>query len=329
MAGRAEQNVIGGITLVTGPEEFFAERAITGVVTAVRSADSEAEVSEALGSQLGADSLGELAAPSLFSSTRCVIVRRIEDLPEESVAGILSYAAAPADDVALVLVHSGGQKGTGVLTKLRKLSSVTEIKTAPLKGREFAGFVAAELRSHKVRIDEDAAEQLVRAIGQDTRGLAAAASQLVADFNGAQITLEMVKQYFGGRAEAKSFAIADAAVAGQTAHALEELRWALTTGTAPVLVTSAVAASLRGLIRLRSAPRGMREADLAREVGVPPWKLRDLRSQARAWDDQGLGRAVRLVARADADIKGQSGDAGYALERMVLGVTWSRSQAAG
>ena len=59
--------------------------------------------------------LGELAAPSLFSSIRCVVVRGLEDLPEESVDGLLDYAAAPAEDVALVLVHGGGPKGSGLL----------------------------------------------------------------------------------------------------------------------------------------------------------------------------------------------------------------------
>ena len=47
---------------------------------------------------------------------------------------------------------------------------------------------------------------------------------------------------------------------------MEELRWALDRGTAPVLITSAVAGGLRSLARFKSAPRGMRDADLMREV---------------------------------------------------------------
>ena len=35
---------------------------------------------------------------------------------------------APAEDVALVLVHGGGAKGSGVLAKLRKLGPVTEVE---------------------------------------------------------------------------------------------------------------------------------------------------------------------------------------------------------
>ncbi len=319
------QDVLGRITLVTGPEEFLGERAIAGVRTAVRSHDVEAEISETSASSLTMATLGDMAAPSLFSSTRCVVVRRLEDLPEESAAGLLDYVSAPAEDVALVLAHSGGPKGSGLLSKLRKLAAVTEVKSVPVTAREFPGFVVNELRSRQVRIDPAAAEFLVQAVGQDLRSLSAAASQLADDFEGEPLNVEMVKQYFGGRAEAKSFAVADHTIYGQAAKALEELRWALDRGTAPVLVTSAMAGGLRSLARFMSAPRGMRNNDLMREVGVPAWKLDTLRRQAHGWDDDGLGRAIRSVARADADIKGQASDPSYALEKMVLDVVRARA----
>ncbi|MCW2837495.1 MAG: polymerase delta subunit, partial [Marmoricola sp.] len=137
-------------------------------------------------------------------------------------------------------------------------------------------------------------------------------------------SMEMVKKYFGGRAEAKSFAVADLTLHGQTAKALEELRWALDGGMAAVLVTSAMAGGLRSLARYMAAPPGMRNNDLMREVGVPAWKLDTLRRQSHGWDDEGVGRAIRSVARADADVKGQASDPSYALERMVLEVARAR-----
>ncbi len=324
MANPQPQDVLGRVTLVTGPEEFLGERAISDVRSAVRAHDVEAEFSETAATTLTMATLGELAAPSLFSSTRCVVVRRLEDLPEESAAGLLDYAAAPADDIALVLAHSGGSRGSGLLTKLRKLGAVTEVKSAPLTAREFPGFVTNLLRGRQVRIDPDAAEFLIQAVGQDLRSLSAAAGQLADDFEGKPISMEMVKKYFGGRAEAKSFAVADHTIYGQTAKALEELRWALDGGTPAVLVTSAMAGGLRSLARFMAAPRGMRNNDLMREVGVPAWKLDTLRRQSHGWDEDGLGRAIRSVARADADIKGQASDAAYALEKMVLDVVRAR-----
>lgn len=316
----------GRVLLVSGPEEFLAERAVATARERVRAADPEAEISDAMASSLTMADLGDLAAPSLFSSTRCVVVRQLQELPEESVPGLVDYAAAPAEDVALVLVHGGGQRGTGLLGKLRKQASVAEVKTAPLSPRELPGFVAREMREHRARIDDDAADFLVQAVGQDLRALTAAASQLAADFGGQPVTSEMVRTYFGGRAEAKSFAVADHALAGHAARALEELRWAMERGTAPVLVTSAMATGLRSLAKFISAPRGMRNNDLVREVGVPPWKLDTLRRQSHGWDPDGVGRAIRVVATADAAIKGQASDPSYSLERMVLDVVRARPQ---
>jgi DNA polymerase-3 subunit delta len=317
-------DVLGRVTLVTGKEEFLSERTVTAVRGAVRTADPEAEISETAASGLTLATFGELAAPSLFSSVRCVLVRRLEELPEESVDGLLDYAAAPVEDVALVLMHSGGAKGSGVLTKLRKLKTVDEVKSVELKAWEVAGFVANEVRSHGGRIDKEAAQALVQAVGQDLRGLAGAADQLVSDSEGRPITVELVRRYFGGRAEGKSFVIADAAFSGRRQAALEELRWALASGVPTTFVTSAFAGSARGLARYSSASKNQKENDLAREVGVPPWKLKELRTQSQGWSEAGLARAIRAVAQADADIKGAASDASYTLERLVLTVTGLR-----
>ena len=69
----------------------------------------------------------------------------------------------------------------------------------------------------------------------------------------------------------------------------------------------------------------MREADLAREVGVPAVEAAArLRDQSRGWTEAGLARAIRAVAQADADIKGAASDAAYTLERLVLTITGLR-----
>ena len=324
-SGAEASDVLGRVTLVTGPEEFLNQRAVAAATAAVRRAEPEAEVSETTAADMSMATLGDLASPSLFSSIRCIVVRELEELPDDAHDGLSDYATAPAEDIGLVLVHSGGQKGSGLLNRLRKLPMVTEVKSASLRPSEFARFVSAEVRLHGGRLNEDAADLLVQAVGQDLRALAAAAHQLASDFPGEPLTEPIVRRYFGGRAEVKSFAIADAAMAGRTSAALEELRWALENGTSTVLLTSAFATAVRGLARFVSAPRGLRDGDLAREAGVPPWKVRVLREQARGWDDRGLAMAVRAVAQADADVKGAAADSSYALERMVLAISGARA----
>lgn len=318
----SSHEALGRVILVTGAEEFLAERAVSAARASVRAADAEAEFSETTGDQMSGASLGELSAASLFTAVRCVLIRQVENIPDDAHADVLGYADEPSPDVCLVLVHSGGAKGSGLLNKLRKLPAVHEIKTAPVPPRGLSGFVAEEARARRVRIDPEAADHLVSAVGNNLRALAAAVDQLVSDFAGEAISATMVKTYFGGRAEAKSFTIADLVLSGQAAKALEELRWGLSTGLAPVLVTSALAGGVRSLVQFKDA-RGA-DAEIAGRLKVPPFKVRIIRDQARGWELGGLAQAVRLVATADAEIKGQASDAAYALEKLVIGVAGLR-----
>ena len=84
------------------------------------------------------------------------------------------------------------------------------------------------------------------------------------------------------------------------------------------------AANLASQAQLRALVDRLTDADLARDLGVPPWKVRTVRDQSRSWSPEGIAAAVRAVAKADADLKGASSDASYTLERLVLTVAGLR-----
>jgi DNA polymerase-3 subunit delta len=87
----------------------------------------------------------------------------------------------------------------------------------------------------------------------------------------------------------------------------------------PVLVSAALAANLRTIGLVASAGRGSPEA-LAGPLGMPPWKIRRAQVWVKRWQPTALAEAVRAVADADADIKGEGADAAYAAERAVVTV---------
>lgn len=314
------------MVLVSGPEALLADRAVNELLNAARAEAPGAEEHDVQASQLDAGLLAELTGGSLFASASVVVVRDLANLPAELAEPVLQLATAPEPESAVVLVHGGGAKGKGLLDKLKK-AGVEVVDCPALKAWELPQFVAGEVRRLRARIEPPAATLLVEAVGHDLRSLAAAVQQLVADADGPEVTEALVRRYFGGRAEVTSFAVADAALAGRADQAMEQLRWALSTGVAHVLVSSALASGLRGLGRLHSLPStGMREADIGREVGVPPWKIKSMRQQLRGWDQAGLARAIAVVARADADVKGAADDPDYALESAVLAVTRCRTR---
>jgi len=309
---------------------LLADRAVAERLAAARAQDADVEVAQVEGGDLDVGTFAEITGGSLFSNHRVAVIRDVGSVPVEVQAQILAVVDQPLDDVGLVLVHPGGVKGKAMLDKLKKAAQKGLVQTVDCpspKTWDLPKFVAAEAKRAGSSMDPQTAQAVVDAVGHDLRSLAAAVAQLASDSDQRTIQQSSVQRYFGGRAEVTSFAVADAALSGRAGQAMEQLRWALSTGVAPVLVTSALASGLRGLGKYVSAAGGgMRDADLAREIGVPPWKLKTMRGQARGWDERGLAHALRAVAVADAEIKGAADDAEYALERVVLTVTQSRSR---
>lgn len=317
------RSLFGRLVLISGPEALLADRAVAGLRRKAVAEAPAAETNEIDGAKLDRAKLVEITSPSLFSNHRIALITDLASLPAELYGDLVELASAKLPELAVIAVHGGGVKGKGLLDKL-KASGVEVIDCPAVKGWELPQFVAAEARRNGQSIDAGAAQALVDAVGHDLRALASAVTQLLSDGEGAAITTEQVRRYFGGRAEVTSFAVADAALAGRTGVAMEQLRWALATGVAPVLITSALASGVRGLGKLVASGGGQRDADLAKEVGVPPWKLKSMRAQARGWDQGGLAAALKVVAVADAEIKGAADDAAFALERAVLAVARGR-----
>jgi DNA polymerase-3 subunit delta len=312
------------LTIAVGPEELLAERAIADVIAAARAVAPDTQVAEIGAAAFTPGEFAQLVSPSLFGERTIVVLRAAQDLSGANVKVVVDYLAAPVDEVALVMTHAGGAKGKALLDAARK-NGATVVDCAKItKPGDRIAFVRHEFRDAGRTVSEDAARALIDAVGSDLRELAAACSQLAADATG-PIDEAFVARYYSGRAETSGFIVADRAVEGRAADALEQLRWALATGVAPVLITSALAQGVRSIARLGSAPRGMRPADLARELGMPPWKVDRVRSQLRGWTPDGIGRALRAVAEADAAVKGGGDDPAYALERAVLAITDARA----
>ena len=360
----AEPASLPPITVIVGEEELLAERAISAIVAAARAGqqstgadapgagaapgrnekpDGDAapgggavpdggaapggggpDIHDVRAADLRPGEFTQLTAPSLFGGGCLVIVRSGQDAGKDVAAELTRYAAAPAPEVVLVVTHAGGAKGKALLASLAG-AGARRINAAPLKRfAERLDFLRSEFGRAGRKADEAGLRALLDSVGTGLRDLAAACGQLAADTTGV-ISQAVVTRYYRGRAEATGFTVADRAVEGRLADALEQLRWALATGVSPVLISSALAQGVRGLGRVGSAPRGKSAEALAAELGMPPWKIDRVRQQLRGWAPDGVARAHAAVAAADAQVKGEGASAGYALEVAITAIVASRS----
>jgi DNA polymerase-3 subunit delta len=264
-----------------------------------------------------------MLGPSLFGDARLVVIRAAQDLKVAALAVLRPYLEAPADGTTIVLQHAGGAKGKAVLEAARK-GHAHEIGCAKLtRPEERQDFVRAEVRRAGGTISPEAVAVLVDAVGSDLRELAAVSGQLVSD-SGGRVDVDLVRAYHRGRAEVTGFAVADLAVSGKPAQALETLRHALSIGVAEVLIADALADGVRSMARVASAGRADPYA-LAQALAMPPWKVKKAGAQARGWTELGLRRALGIVAGLNADVKGAAAHGPYALERAVRELAAARA----
>lgn len=315
----AQDDPLAPVTIAVGQEDLLLDRAVQQVVAAARAADADTDVRDLTPEQLQPGTLAELTSPSLFAERKVVVVRAAQDLSADTIKDVKAYLGSPAEEITLVLLHAGGAKGKGLLDAARKAGAREVACPKMTKPADRLAFVRGEFRATGRSATPEACQSLVDAIGSDLRELASACSQLAADVEGT-IDEAVVARYYTGRAEASSFTVADRAVEGRAAEALEALRWAIATGVAPVMITSALAQGVRAIGKLASAPRGARPGDLARDLGMPPWKIDRVRQQMRGWSADGVATALRAVAAADAGVKGGGDDPGYALEKAVVAI---------
>jgi DNA polymerase-3 subunit delta len=337
-AATAAQSGPPPVTVVVGDEELLVERAVGAVLAsaAVRAGsgpqdaalavtDGGLDVHDVSASSLAPGDLTVLTAPSLFGGGCLVVVRAAQDAGKDVTAELVRLAESPAPDVMLVITHSGGAKNKALLASLAA-AGVRRVDCPAVKRfGERIDFLRAEFSRSGRKADDGGLRALLDAVGNDLRDLAAAASQLAADTTGV-IGQQTVARYYRGRAEATGFSVADRACEGNLTAALEQLRWALATGTSPVLISSALASGLRTLGLVGSVGRGLSPNALASELGMPPWKIDKARQQLRGWNAAGLATAHAAVAEADAQVKGEGASAGYALERAIATIVACRSQ---
>jgi DNA polymerase III subunit delta len=82
-----------------------------------------------------------------------------------------------------------------------------------------------------------------------------------------------------------------------------------------VPLVAAIAMKLRTMARVA----GTREpaGALATRLGMKDWQVNNARRDLSGWSERSLGLAIMATAQADADVKGASRDAVYALERLI------------
>lgn len=308
------------MVLVGGPEDYLASRAMDRLRQLVRAAAPDVEVTRMSAAAYEPGALAMNVSPSLFGEQKLIEVEALESMNDAFLADALKYLAQPEADAVMVMRHGGGVRGKKLLDAI-KAGGWPVVDCQPLKkDADKISFVMTEFKAASRRIEPDAVQALINAVGASMAELAAACSQLIADATTA-VDADMVDRYYGGRVEASGFKVADAAMAGNAPLALSTLRHALDTGADPVPIVAALAAKLRSLAKVAGAQGS--SSQIAKQLGMQPWLVEQAQRDVRRWTPEGLVRSIQVTAEADAQVKGLSRDPVYAVEHAVTVIAGS------
>lgn len=308
--------------LLLGDDDFLTGRVISQV-TAERSRDAgtDVPVTRVRAGEMTVPEMAELLSPSLFAEERIVVISAAAEAGKEPAALVTATAKSIPEGITLMVIHTGGGRQKSMVGELKKAGAQEFNCAAPKWPNERADFVRADFKLLGARVNGEVVDLVTDMVGSDLRELSAACHQLVAD-TGNKVTADAVRLYYTGRPEVTGFEVADKAVTGDLAGALESLAWAQHHGTARVLLADALAEAVHSIARVRSM--GGDKYSLASELGMSPGRVGKVQTQARAWDSQSIGEALLVVAQLNGDVKGQAADADYALEHAVSTVAQLR-----
>lgn len=311
------------IYLLLGSESALADRALGKLLAELKA--ERAEITTLFAGEVSVGEISDALSPSLFSERRALILRDLQDLADEAKNEITRYLDATDPTLTLVLIHKGGVKGKALLDQIKKAKPEI-IACEPLKKEsEKEDFVRNLFLDLGRKASPAAVSALVNATGTDLRELSAAVSQLASDSPAGLIEESHVNKYHQGKVETTGFDVADKVMEGNLPESLITLRHAITTGTDPVMITSAIASSLRGIAKVSGINRGQKSFELAGELGMAPWQIDKARRQLNGWNANTLTVAVAAIAKCDAQVKGGASDPIYALEQALTRICAARS----
>ncbi|MFH0902487.1 MAG: DNA polymerase III subunit delta [Pseudomonadota bacterium] len=320
---------IAPVYVLGGEDQFLLHR----LVIAIRRAAVPDGPARALnydvfeGKHGAAAILGAAQTLPMMAARRLVQVTEAETLPAAELEKLLPYLADPCQTTVLLLLFAKIDGRLKFFVSAKKHGFLHEI-TAP---KQVSRWILDEARRQGVAIGDASARRLADVVGRDPGRLASALEQLslyVGD--GRAITSDDVDDLVAETRERSVFELTNAVFSGNREQALRAAGRLLEQQESTIGVTIMLARHVRQLALAKELVAARTSfQDMPRLLGVPPFAVEGLLSQARRIPAGAVARALSLLARADRDFKGSVKSAlgeRILLERLINGLVAVQSE---
>jgi DNA polymerase-3 subunit delta len=244
--------------------------------------------------------------PPFLIDRRIVVLRDAGRLLTADVPRLVEVVQDPLPTTFLVLVAGGGTIPAPLVKAVTSAGRVIDVSTSRAGDRK--SWLSEHLRGAPVKLDASATQLLGEHIGEDLGRVEGLLHSLAAAYGeGARLSADEVAPYLGEAGNVPRYELTDAIDRGDPARALTVLHRMLDAGgLAAIQVLTTLNGHFSNMLALDGANiSGERQA--AEVLGIPAFPAKKVLEQSRRLGSQRIADGINLLARADLDIKGESG----------------------
>lgn len=317
---------IARVYLMEGEEEFIKERALAALRKQVVPEGMELFDETLLQNPSAGDVMAAAETLPMMAAARLVIVRESALLTAGKAASeaadsekLAAYIERAPETTCLVFYCRGLADGRKKLTQALRKKAVA-VRFDPLQDAMLSKWMQSQFRARGKTIAPGTAARLAFTAGHELLTLSQEIEKLFAYLGErTEVTQDDIEAVVTPSLECTVFQLVDALVDGKEARAFELLAAMLENGEARIGILAMMARQYRNLLHLRLLQlAGVPEGEMGKRLGVQPFVLRRLTSQARGASPEDLRARLDLCVDTDFAIKSGKMREDAALERAML-----------
>jgi len=308
------------LLLVYGQESFLVERIVQQVKSAVLPEGTEDfnftqfSAKDALAEEIISTAL----TLPVFSERRLVLIKNVQQLPATTQDQLLEYLQNPASETCLLLTGEKIDSRRKFFQTLKKRGAAVEFK--PLYENQLPAFVREQLSLDNFDITGDALTLFCSRVGTNLQEVRTELGKLQT-YLGALRLIDVVDvQAVVSKVRSENvFDIGNAVARGETGKAFSLSKKLIEEGEAPLKILSLLVRHYRQLWKLRELQvKGKNQKEMASLVGLPPFFVDGMLTQAKRFSSLDFRRAFNLFLETDLAMKSSGANPGSLLEALLL-----------
>lgn len=241
----------------------------------------------------------------LFGEGTFVLLKNLDAWNAAQKAKILDYLGSPSPDTDLVLLGKKLGAREKLLAAVKKSGEVHDFQQPT--GKALVRWVVGNARKQGLDLPEDVAQNLTERCSGDKTRLVRETEKLALYVSGRPATIEDVEALCPPDLQSNIFAFVDSLAAGRQDRALGLLEELLAAGEPPLRIMYMVRRQFLLIARAQALfDRGVPQAEVAKDLKVPPFVVRKLEEQARKLGKEGAESALESVLHLESGLKGSS-----------------------